>query len=435
MGGEMMSRYLFEFLSNRISFAFIMLFLLLFLELRCNRLMSVLTAVFAYLSEFLLGYMCYFTDFGRHYPMFFTVVSILLIQGVAFLLGSYRDFRTVFTAVSGSSFIVLGTALGTVTFLYTRDAAIGLVVVGLVQSLIMVGLVLTVRKPYLETMKQPGRYWRVLWIIPSAFFAINYTAQTWPSNLIETPSNAITCIVSSLTMMICYAMLFQLFDMWRKKEQLAQDNRFLDIYARGLRHEMETIRMAEDRTAYWRHDMRHMFRLIAAFAREGESEKCLELLQEMDERIVETRAVHYCDNVTLNGVLSGCAAMAQRENVRYECQADVPKTLENTNEFILAVVLSNLVENAINAASKAEGERWVSVQILPVKGQLRLEVRNTYAGEITISPQTGLPQSAQGEGHGFGLRSVQALCERYKAVFHYATEEGHIFRVTLLTDQ
>ena len=435
MGGEMMSRYLFEFLSNRISFAFIMIFLLLFLELRCSWLISVLTAVFAYLSEFMLGYMCYFTDFGKHHQMLFTAASILLIQGVAFLLGSYRDFRTVFTAVSGSGFIVLGTTMGTVTFLYTRDAVIGLVVVALVQSLIMAGLVVTMRKPYLETMKQSGRYWMALWIIPSAFFAINYTAQTWPSNLIEMPSNAVTCIVSSLTMMICYAILFQMFDMWRKEQKLAEDNRFLDIYAGGLRHEMETIRVAEERTAHWRHDMRHMFRLIAAFAREGENEKCLELLHEMDERIVETRAVHYCDNVTLNGVLSGCAAMAQRENVRYKCQADVPKELENTNEFVLAVVLSNLVENAINAASKAEGERWVSVQLLPVKGQLRLEVRNTYAGEIVVSPQTGLPQTTKGEGHGFGLQSVRALCERYKAVFHYATEDGHVFRVTLLTDQ
>ncbi len=435
MAGEMMSRYLFEFLSNRISFAFIMLYLLLFLELRYNWLMSALTVVFAYLSEFLLGYMCYFTDFGKSHQMFFTAVSILLIQGVAFLLDSYRDFRTVFTAVSGSSFIVLGTALGTVTFLYTRDAAIGLAVVALVQCLIMAGLVLAVRKPYLETMKQPGRYWKVLWIIPSAFFAINYSAQTWPSDLIETPSNAFTCIVSSLTMMICYAMLFQLFDMWRKEQKLAEDNRFLDAYAQGLRHEMETVRMAEERTAYWRHDMRHMFRLLAAFAREGESEKCLELLRDMDERIVETRAVHYCDNVTLNGVLSGCAAIAQRENVKYTCQADAPAQLCQTNEFALAAVLSNLVENAINAASKAEGEHWVSVHILPVKGQLRLEVRNTYAGEITISPQTGLPQTTQGEKHGFGLQSVQAFCERYKAVFHYTTEADHVFRVTLLTDQ
>ena len=284
-------------------------------------------------------------------------------------------------------------------------------------------------------MKQPGRYWKVLWIIPSAFFAINYRAQTWPSDLIETPSNAFTCIVSSLTMMICYAMLFQLFDMWRKEQKLAEDNRFLDAYAQGLRHEMETVRMAEERTAYWRHDMRHMFRLLAAFAREGESEKCLELLRDMDERIVETRAVHYCDNVTLNGVLSGCAAIAQRENVKYTCQADAPAQLCQTNEFALAAVLSNLVENAINAASKAEGEHWVSVHILPVKGQLRLEVRNTYAGEITISPQTGLPQTTQGEKHGFGLQSVQAFCERYKAVFHYTTEADHVFRVTLLTDQ
>ncbi len=59
----------------------------------------------------------------------------------------------------------------------------------------------------------------------------------------------------------------------------------------------------------------------------------------------------------------------------------------------------------------------------------------TYAGEITISPQTGLPQTTQGEKHGFGLQSVQAFCERYKAVFHYTTEADHVFRVTLLTDQ
>ena len=125
----------------------------------------------------------------------------------------------------------------------------------------------------------------------------------------------------------------------------------------------------------------------------------------MDERIVETRAVHYCDNVTLNGVLSGCAAIAQRESVKYTCQADAPAQLCQTNEFALAAVLSNLVENAINAASKAEGEHWVSVHILPVKGQLRLEVRNTYAGEITISPQTGLPQTTP------GARSTASACK------------------------
>ena len=62
-------------------------------------------------------------------------------------------------------------------------------------------------------------------------------------------------------------------------------------------------------------------------------------------------------------------------------------------------------------------------------------MRNTYAGEIVVSPQTGLPQTTKGAGHGFGLQSVRALCERYKAVFHYATEDGHVFRVTLLTDQ
>lgn len=435
MAGEAISGYVFEFWSNRISFLFLMVYLCLFLELRYSRVLSVLTVVFAYLSEFLLGYICYFTDFGQKHQLVFTVLSILLIQGSAFLLDTYRDFRTVFTGVSGSGFVVLGTTLGSVTFIYTHNAPLGLVVVTLVQTLMVTALVIMVREPYLEAMKQPGRYWKLLWVIPSAFFAINYTAETWPSNLLETPSNAAVCILASLTMQISYILIFHLFGLWKKEQSLAQNNRFLDIYARGLRHEMEALRIAEERTAYWRHDMRHTFRLIAAFAREGENDKCLELLREMDDRIVETRAVHYCDNVTLNGVLTGCAGMAQRLNVRYECRADVPAALEHTNEFALAVVLSNLLENAVNAASKAAEDRWVRVQILPVKNQLRLEIRNTYAGEIAISPKSGLPKTTQGEHHGFGLQSVRALCEQYKAVFCYEIEEGHVFRVTLLVDQ
>ena len=188
-----------------------------------------------------------------------TTVSVEFLAANGVMGNLNRLFLVVCFGLGAATAVMIGKAIGegqshdelmalakTLSWVTILVGAV-LAVVALVQCLIMAGLVLAVRKPYLETMKQPGRYWKVLWIIPSAFFAINYSAQTWPSDLIETPSNAFTCIVSSLTMMICYAMLFQLFDMWRKEQKLAEDNRFLDAYAQGLRHEMETVRMAEER--------------------------------------------------------------------------------------------------------------------------------------------------------------------------------------------
>jgi len=55
---------------------------------------------------------------------------------------------------------------------------------------------------------------------------------------------------------------------------------------------------------------------------------------------------------------------------------------------------------------------------------LILQVKNTYQGEIRISPKSGLPQSTRGEGHGIGMMSVKAFAEKYDGSYSYTPESG-----------
>lgn len=98
----------------------------------------------------------------------------------------------------------------------------------------------------------------------------------------------------------------------------------------------------------------------------------------------------------------------------------------------MAVILSNLLENAREAsAQEAAGE--IVLQLAKDQGQLLLMVRNrTSAAPFAAGRQ--LPRSSKKEpGHGFGLRNVTALFQKYGAAWEVRCEDGW-FQVTAVFD-
>jgi hypothetical protein len=66
-----------------------------------------------------------------------------------------------------------------------------------------------------------------------------------------------------------------------------------------------------------------------------------------------------------------------------------------------------------------------------VKGQLFFEASNSYTGTLNFAPDTGLPVSEKGKGHGYGLRSVLAFSKKHGASFDCQTD-GEVYHVRLL---
>lgn len=98
----------------------------------------------------------------------------------------------------------------------------------------------------------------------------------------------------------------------------------------------------------------------------------------------------------------------------------------------MAVILSNLLENALEAsAQEAAGE--IVLQLAKDRGQLLLLVSNrTCAAPFAAGSR--LPRSSKKEpGHGFGLRNVAALFQKYGAAWEVRCEDGW-FQVTAVFD-
>ena len=87
-------------------------------------------------------------------------------------------------------------------------------------------------------------------------------------------------------------------------------------------------------------------------------------------------------------------------------------------------LLANLLDNAIEACEKREDERKIWIKLVMEKRQFVLSIRNTVSEPVIIE-NNEIPTSKEDQGkHGFGLRNVQMILDKYEGMGMMNYEEG-----------
>lgn len=169
-----------------------------------------------------------------------------------------------------------------------------------------------------------------------------------------------------------------------------------------------------------RHDQRHLNYTLFVLLEQGQTEQAATLLACQLEAPSQKPCL-YCENVSVNAAVSYYAEQARRQGIACDIRLCMPKIV-HTDELSLAMAVSNLMENAINACKALpEEQRALSFTAVDT-GQLILEMSNPYAGEITLDKK-GLP-IAREEGHGGGTQSVAAFVKSCDGGLLYEAADG-----------
>ena len=139
--------------------------------------------------------------------------------------------------------------------------------------------------------------------------------------------------------------------------------------------------------------------------------------------------VRFCENETVNLILSAFSTRAEQKGVLLTVDAKLPATISfSDTEF--CSLLSNSLDNAIAAAAACIDLRRKTVTFMAMvhKNKLLISTDNPYSGEIKM--KDGLPQSPF-EGHGYGTRSILAIAEERggQAIFNV---EGGVFNLKIM---
>ncbi len=129
-------------------------------------------------------------------------------------------------------------------------------------------------------------------------------------------------------------------------------------------------------------------------------------------------------NETLDTILTKHSLYCQEHGIRLSCIADGSR-LRFLPVGEICALFGNALENAIEAVSRLERpeDRIISLQIREQRGMLIVLVDNNYSGELVF--QDGLPQTSKPEGadHGFGLKSIRLVAEKYGGEVTVTTDE------------
>ena len=214
------------------------------------------------------------------------------------------------------------------------------------------------------------------------------------------------------------------YDMRRLEKGAEMDahNRFLRMQLNSLQENTRLIAEANQKMAVIRHDIRHYNRLLATMVKEGKKETALHLINNCDDNLLQTSIQQYCYNPIINAALSMYIHKAEQEQLPLTQKVDLPTTLK-LDENELAILLSNLLENAFLASKKQPATaREIKVLIRTDARQMLLTVANRFDDPVRLG-EDGLPVTNR-NGHGLGMRSLALFRDKYKATVLCNQQDG-----------
>ncbi|MDD2510440.1 MAG: GHKL domain-containing protein [Syntrophomonas sp.] len=281
-------------------------------------------------------------------------------------------------------------------------------------------LIIKMSAPYVAGLQQEDNKVISLFIyVPLTYYIIEYGITVY-SSMLYTGGPAIVEFVDSAIVVVYFIFSVLYLKTSLQNQNIALEKANLQLLIKQSEFEIIALQEAQNFAIIYRHDMRHHLSLIGAYLADGDKQKAADYIRLALADIEEITPNRYCENNTVNLILSAFAAKAKMNGVTLLVDADLPGSLE-LPETELNTLLSNGLENAIVAAAQVDDEQFRTVRITcqTHKANLLIFIENSFTGKVVM--ENGLPQSHHA-GHGFGVKSMAMIAEKNNGYCSFAAQ-------------
>lgn len=173
----------------------------------------------------------------------------------------------------------------------------------------------------------------------------------------------------------------------------------------------------------WRHDYRNHIQTMKAYAAAEDWEAIRHYLDLLDEDLMTVDTVIKTGNSMTDAILNSKISLARAKGIEVTVDAHIPVRLKSP-EIDLCCIIGNLFDNAIEASVKLpEGQRMIRVYMDMIQTQLYISFTNLTA-EKKMKKEGKIFRSTKGEGHGLGMKRMDAIIERLEGYVSRNSEDG-----------
>lgn len=196
-----------------------------------------------------------------------------------------------------------------------------------------------------------------------------------------------------------------------QQSQLAQK---LEIAEQLLHSKQEQFRISEENIEYINlkcHDLKHQISLLR---RQMSEEGSKNVLKEIESAVLIYDAVIKTGNEALDVILTEKSLICEKNQISLTCMVD-GSGFSSFQSIDLYSIFGNILDNAIESVTPLEDpeRRAIGLTVTSNGNMLLIHTENYFDHPITM--QDGLPMTTKEDCrfHGFGMKSVQLLIQRY----------------------
>ena len=170
------------------------------------------------------------------------------------------------------------------------------------------------------------------------------------------------------------------------------------------------------------HDLKHQIEFLKMEISEKDK---IAYLNKMEIEIQQYEAENKTGNRILDTILTTKSLNCQEKEIQMTCVAD-GKALDFLNPMDICSIFGNALDNAITSAEKVENpeKRLIHVTVAQEKSFLRIKIENSFQGEVRMKNQLPVTTKADRRYHGFGVKSMKEVAEKYKGSLTVSVKDG-----------
>ncbi len=229
---------------------------------------------------------------------------------------------------------------------------------------------------------------------------------------------SLICVVSlNFLVIYLYDSISKLFNERIETEIAKQETEYYHKQAELIQENSQEVKQL-------RHDMKNYTIALSELIKNNENEKALEYISSVSG-ILEPAKI-YCNTgiLSVDSIVNYKFTRALDLGISVDSEITIPNNLKlNPNDLV--AILGNLLDNAIEASSKAKN-KYIKFRTSYDRGTVLIVLTNSYNGELNFEGKSYKTTKEDNKAiHGIGLKSIKSAVEKYNGamkVTHTDTE-------------
>ncbi|MBQ8261596.1 MAG: GHKL domain-containing protein [Lachnospiraceae bacterium] len=225
--------------------------------------------------------------------------------------------------------------------------------------------------------------------------------------------------------------IYQIITM-NQMEIYREQSRNYEAHLQNQREYAKKILEKNEQERRFRHDIRGHISAIEGLCKAEKNEEITSYIATMKEKSGLYEKDNYTGNVAVDAIINDLKGEMDKEEISFA----VTGVLGNgcrVEEYDLCSVVYNLLQNAIEGNKAVEkGKRYIIVDFWIYNYRMHICVKNSVAKKVKIEGEIIETTKADKEHHGFGMRNVKEIAEKYMGITEYeCSDKEFVARVLL----